>query len=82
MSDEVAELRERVAKLEAKNGDLLEDLRNAVHDLAIKISGLEIKLSQSQSRWAVVADFGGKLLWIVVACWVLLKLGLTPPPVP
>jgi predicted nuclease with TOPRIM domain len=78
------QLLQRVAVLEARdNSRLSTDLQKtteAVHSLDRRLAEVEGDTGRLQTTTKHVMDFSIKLLWVVVAAFVLWKLKLQAPP--
>jgi hypothetical protein len=63
--------------LENKNFDkLCEDL----HDLEIRIKTIEVAQGGHDQNWKMFFNFIIQVVWVVMAAYILLKLGLQSPP--
>jgi hypothetical protein len=59
----------------ASHGDKLNDIDK-------RLMALEHTSKGNEGRWATIWGFAIQLCWIVIAAFVLYKLGLNPPSVP
>ena len=84
------EIMKKVAVLESHSSvDGLSSLLTKLEQQNHEINGMEKRLStvesatnNSQDRWKNITSFVVQLVWIVIAAWTLMKLGLSSPPVP
>ena len=84
------EIMKKVAVLESHSSvDGLSSLLTKLEQQNHEINGMEKRLStvesatnNSQDRWKNITSFVVQLVWIVIAAWALMKLGLSSPPVP
>jgi hypothetical protein len=83
----------RVVVLESKNGHKIEKemekIEKEIEKVEEKIKTIDhetqILKMNSQSNmniWKQIGDFAVKILWVVVACWLVWKLGLSTLPLP
>jgi CRISPR/Cas system CSM-associated protein Csm2 small subunit len=62
--------------LENKNVDKLYD---EVHKLEIRLRTVEIAQGGHEEKWKNIINFAVQVIWVVMAAYILLKLGLQPP---
>jgi predicted nuclease with TOPRIM domain len=72
-------LLERVLKLEANDN---EELFDDVKAIDKRLSSIEYVSGGFENKWKTFSSYVIHLIWIVIACWVLMKLNLTTPPIP
>jgi chromosome segregation ATPase len=70
------ELDARIRVLEAEDVD---DLKQEVYRLESKINAFETQHDDSKEKWRVAINFIVQLVWVSMAAWLLLKLGLQAP---
>lgn len=73
-------LLERIIRLEARdnNEEVVEDIKT----LDERVSSIEYVSGNFETKWKAFSGYVVQLIWIVIACWVLMKLNLTTPPLP
>lgn len=62
--------------LENKNFDKLND---TIHDLEMKVKSVEIAQGGHDQNWKAIANFAVQIIWVIMAAYILFKLGLQPP---
>jgi hypothetical protein len=62
--------------LENKNIDKLCD---EIHKLEIRLKTVEIAQGGHEEKWKNIINFAVQVVWVVMAAYILLKLGLQPP---
>lgn len=90
ISTEMKELSTRVTVLESNNGKAVaaavstevDRLKDTISDMKLKIQTLESKADSSEGKWKTVLNFGLQILWVVVAAYLLYRLGIQAPEVP
>ena len=90
ISSEMKELNTRVTVLESNNGKAavaqmateVDRLKDNIGDMKLKIQTLESKTESSEGKWKTVLNFGLQILWVVVAAYLLYRLGIQAPAVP
>ncbi len=60
----------------------LHKIRNDLHLMELKIQLLESSTSSTEGRWKTIIGFGIQLVWVILAAFLLYKLGISSPPVP
>ncbi len=80
------DLMHRLIVLEQTNGaamrTIVDDMSRKINDLDKKMMQIESISNKQENRWNGVFQFIIQLVWIALAAWMLLKMGLSPPPVP
>ena len=81
------DLIERISKLEASDfkqdfNKLKEEVNIQVNSFEKRLTNLEKMASGFEGKWKVISGYLIHLIWIVLACWILMKLNLTTPPIP
>ena len=90
ISTEMKELNTRVTVLESNNGKALaanvatevDRLKDIIGDMKLKMQTLESRTDSSEGKWKTVLYFGLQILWVVVAAYLLYRLGIQAPAVP
>jgi len=62
-----------------------DDIKEASDDLKEfdqRLYHVERSTSTSENRWKSVYQFIRDTIWVVIVCYLLYKLNLTPPPLP
>lgn len=80
------ELNVRVRMIESKDGDHLTkevaEFKEQLHKFEMKIQKLEGNSEGQETRWKTIFNFGLQLVWVILAAWLLFKLGIQAPAVP
>ena len=83
----------KVSVLETKDG---KELKNAlvsldnevkeaikeIHAIDMRLHGVEQVATRTENKWQMVFDFVYKTVWVILVCYLLVKLNLQPPPLP
>lgn len=82
----ITDLKVKVQILESMNfsdlKDALSDMKDNFHQMELKMQLIENSSNSQENRWKTIAGFVVQLVWVVVAAFVLYKLGINSPPVP
>lgn len=62
--------------VEAKN---FEKLSDNVHELDVRIKSVEIYQKDQDQNWKSIINFVVQIIWVIMAAYILFKLGLQPP---
>lgn len=57
-------------------------LARKIHDLELKVQSIEITSGKAENRWKTMVNFGLQLAWVIIAAYLLYKLGIQAPAVP
>ena len=80
------EIMQRIVLLESKNGDTfgekLEDIKQEVNKIDKRLIFVENLSSQFSTKWEKITNFVIQILWVILAAYFLMKLGLSYPPNP
>ena len=82
--DKARDLMARVSVLE-KTTDQADDvdiLAKQIHDLELRVQSIEISAGRVENRWQSTVNFGLQLVWVIIAAYLLYKLGIQAPAVP
>lgn len=85
---QIHELSELVGDLDTKLQVLdsqMEDIRNVrdeFKETQIKVNLLETTNTNQEHRWKAIFSFSVQLIWVIIASYILYKLGIQSPPVP
>jgi hypothetical protein len=94
MADDVDELNEKVTANEKVSAIQTEDikkdveelrrkhhdLRNDLHLLALKLEGIQLRMGHHDTRWQKAFDIIWRLVFMLIAGYILYKLGLPSAP--
>lgn len=74
----------RVLVIESKgNGPVdLAQVREELHKQDVRLHDLEISSKGQEGRWRNVFSFITNLVWVVLAAYILYKLGIQAPDIP
>lgn len=61
--------------------DKLDKLKEDLHLLQLKVQSLEIAHGGFEQKWKAIVNFIVQVIWVVMAAYILLKLGIQGPPV-
>jgi hypothetical protein len=61
---------------------LFDSVRSDIHKLELRVQELESNTSNQEGRWKTIIGFGIQLVWVILAAFLLYKLGISSPPVP
>lgn len=70
------ELETCVRIVETKN---FEKLCDDVHGLDIRLKSVEIYQKDHDQNWRSIINFIVQIIWVIMAAYILFKLGLQPP---
>lgn len=57
-------------------------LQSSLKDIEMRLMLVEKSAINSDNKWKLAFDFTYKTVWVVVVCYILLKLNLQSPPLP
>jgi len=57
-------------------------LRTDLHKMELRVQELESNTSSQESRWKTIIGFAIQLVWVILAAFLLYKLGISAPAVP
>jgi chromosome segregation ATPase len=72
-------LESKVATIDDPQKELTE-LRNKIHALEMKAENFQMRIGYHDSRWIQIFDAVWKILLMIIAGYILYKLGLQAPP--
>jgi len=70
-------VQQKVAVLESKD---ICPIQQEIKELEKRIVTLEMSEGQNKDRWNKILTFVIQIIWVVLAAWLLMKLGLQSPP--
>jgi predicted nucleic acid-binding Zn-ribbon protein len=59
----------------------MDSFSKKIQEFEIKMEGINLRTSRSQQNWDQLIDFVVKIFWVVVASYLLYKLGIQSPSV-
>ena len=81
--EDANEVKTRLRLLEAQgNGDEILDMKLGIHKMEVRLQAIEMTQGGAENRWKSFINFAIQIAWVVMAAWLLLKLGLQAPAVP
>ncbi len=87
LADDMQEIGTRVAVLEAKKDgvermkDSIKDMNADLHRIEVKVAALEIHHQRhTEGKWAMLGDWGIRLMWATAAVLVIYRLGFSALP--
>lgn len=80
LTSKIESLEKEIKKLENKinNSDCNKLVEN-IHKLDLRLNTVEINQGNSTKKWNTFVNFGIQLIWVVMAAYLLFKLGLEAP---
>ena len=60
----------------------LSSLRDAIHTLDLKIQECAIATKGQENKWRTALNFAVQIAWVILASYLLLKLGIQAPQIP
>ena len=81
---EYKDLDGRVRVIESKgNGPVdLVQVREELHKQNVRLQALEISTKGQEGRWRNIFSFVTNLIWVILAAYILFKLGIQAPDIP
>jgi predicted nuclease with TOPRIM domain len=81
--DDVVGLNARMRSLEsAADEDTVEKLQASHHQMELRMQTVENSSNSQEGRWKTIFGFGIQLVWVILAAFLLYKLGISAPAVP
>ena len=80
--EELTNIVQRLAVLESHGKPVkkeIDDLEDKVQELELKTETLSLRTASSESKWSKIIDFCLKLAWVLLAGYILYKLGFPDP---
>ena len=65
----------KIIKIEEKIYKIIENL----HELDVRLKSLEIAKGGYEENWKSIVNFIVQVIWVVMAAYILMKLGLQSP---
>jgi hypothetical protein len=65
----------KIIKIEEKIDKIIENL----HELDVRLKSLEIAKGGYEENWKSIVNFIVQVIWVVMAAYILMKLGLQSP---
>ncbi len=87
-SEAIGELNTKVKILESHSVFTAEDKRLAaatrdeLHRVELKINELQQSNNSQEQRWKAIFSFSVQLIWVILAAYLLYKMGIQSPDVP
>lgn len=80
------DIRTRIRLIEAQVNDnddqSLEQMKAEFHKMEVRMQAIELTQGGAENRWKTFVNFAIQIAWVLLAAWLLLKLGLQAPAVP
>lgn len=79
------ELEGRIALIESAKKDTekqLGSLQEVVHTIELDLQAVSIQSAGHESKWKTIISFAVQIAWVILAAYLLLKLGIQAPAVP
>lgn len=78
LADDLRELDKRVRRIET---DELHEVRKLLYCLENRVANFSSAHDDRKERWKIALNFVVQLIWVVMASYVLTKLGISMGPV-
>jgi Na+/phosphate symporter len=59
--------------------DKIDNIKEELHKIDVRLKTLEIAQSGHEQNWKSIINFAVQVIWVVMAAYILMKLGLQPP---
>ena len=84
MMAEYRDLEGRIRVIESKDGGTADigAIKDMLHGHAVRLQALEISSKGQEGRWQNIVGFVVQLIWVLLAAYLLYKLGIQAPAVP
>ena len=86
------EVMQKIAVLEYKDGgigavsvkldEVQKEVKNELIEIDKRLALVESKTNTSQDRWNKIFTFAIQIIWVILAAYLLMKLGIQAPNVP
>jgi len=60
----------------------LDKVKEDVHRIEIEMQAVKISQGGAEGRWKTIVSFAVQIAWVLLAAYLLMKLGLSAPQVP
>jgi len=81
----IHELEGRLRLVESNKEDIekeVESLRDTVHNMELGLQAVEIQTEGHEGKWKTIISFAVQIAWVILAAYLLMKLGIQAPAVP
>jgi predicted nucleic acid-binding Zn-ribbon protein len=90
IAKDYTEIMKKVAVLESHSGNeglsgVLTKIEQQNREISVmdkRLSTVEAATDNNQDRWKTITSFLVQLVWIIIAAWALMRLGISQPPLP
>ena len=84
LMSEYRDLEGRMRVIESKDGGTadISSIKDTLHSYDVRLQALEISNKGQEGRWKNIMGFIAQLVWVIVAAYLLYKLGIQAPAVP
>lgn len=62
--------------------DEIKEINEHLHKIDLRLQTLENSNNSNESRWKTIFGFAIQLIWVILAAFLLYKLGISAPAVP
>lgn len=83
--ESIHQLQGRMNLLESAKEDLekgVGSLQSVVHSIELNLQEVKIQSDGQESKWKTIVSFGVQIAWVILAAYLLMKLGIQAPAVP
>ena len=84
-SKEITDTINKVTTLESAQKELhidIDILKTETHKMELLLQAVKIQTAGHENKWKTIMSFSVQLIWAVLACYLLMKLGFETPPIP
>lgn len=84
MMSEYRDLEGRIRVIESRDIGTtdIREIKDVIHHHDVRLQALEISNKGQEGRWGYIVSFVVQLTWVVLAAYLLYKLGIQAPAVP
>lgn len=90
LAEDQNHITQNIAVLNSKNDNAnisgltnqVDEIKKTSNDFDKRLSSVEDNSGKQQDRWKNITSFIIQLIWIIIASWLLMRFGLSPPPLP
>jgi len=60
--------------------EAIDELQESIHKLELQVQEVQGESGRSEDRWKGIFSFIGQIVWVLLAAYMLYRLGLQGPP--
>ena len=83
--EDIHELKSQLRLVESAKDDLekeVSSLQSTVHTMELGLQQVTIQTEGHEGKWKTIVSFAVQIAWVILAAYLLLKLGIQAPAVP